>query len=521
MRTGGMLCAFLWIFLCRTLRRRKAELRLNGYANPSFLGVGLYSSTVPCSEDTVYMCAGSLSAGERENLRCKGLIWLGTRTPPGGMPVLWLRDAWDFSEIFNEVQSIFQRFHHWSGLVYEAVAKRRPLMDIFSLLTMVTPNPWYLADPSFRMLAIKDEPDYCEISPIWRYQAAHGHLPIDVIFRMISSGELQKMNETPHALCFCKTTAFVNAFVSKTIFSPKGVIGHFYIIGMYGEPTAYELEIAEFFGNRLTDLLSGCPEYLPTTGNFFDYYFIDLLEGTADDEMAAAVLDNLGWKESDVYRVLALEACQRDSIDQTLSNLQIQMFEDQLKGKAFLYEDQLVVLINETAAFSSCEDGESREMRLRRTVKGILQQFEASGGYSETFLSLRRFRTYYLQARAAREYACRSGKSCQLLSYARIAVPYLASALYAHVPPELVCHPAVTVLRQYDRDNNGELLHTLRCYLDHEQNTQKTAQELYIHRNSLIYRLDRIQQLTNLDLSNPKERLRLSLSFFAPEPVEE
>ena len=504
-------------FLHCTLRRRKAVLLLNGHANPDFLGVGLYSSTVPCSEDTVYVCSGSLSAREREDLHCRGLIWLGNHTPPDSIPVLWLRDAWDLSEILNEIQGIFQRFHQWAGLVYEAVAKRKPLMDIFGLLNMVTPNPWYLADPSFRMLAIKDEPDYCEISPIWRYQAANGHLPIDVIFRMISSGELQKMNETAQACCFRKTTAFFNSFVSKTIFSPKGVIGHFYIIGMYGEPTAYELEIAEFFGNRLTDLLSGCPEYLPTTGNFFDYYFIDLLEGRADDEMAAAVLDNLGWRESDTYRVLALEVWQRDSIDQTLSNLQIQMFEEQLKGKAFLYEDQLVVLINETAAFDSCEDEAGREMRFRRTVQSILQQFEISGGYSESFLSLQHFRTYYLQARTARAYACRSGKNCQLLSYARIAVPYLISALYAHVPPELVLHPAVAVLRQYDRDNNADLLHTLHCYLDHEQNTQKTAQALYIHRNSLMYRLDRIQQLTALDLSNPEERLRLNLSFFAPE----
>ena len=495
-------------------------LLLNGHANPSFLGVGLYSSTAPCCEDTVYICTGSLSTREREDLHCQGLIWLGNHTPPSNIPVLWFRDSWDFTELFNEIQNIFQHFQHWSGLVYEAVAKRKPLMDIFSLLTMVTPNPWYLSDPSFRMLAIKDEPDYCEISPIWRYQAAHGHLPIDVIFQMISSGELQRMNEEHHAAFFRKTTAFVNSFVSKTIFSPKGVIGHFYIIGMYGEPTTCELEIAEFFGDRLTDLLSGCPEYLPTTGNFFDYYFIDLLEGTADPEMAAAVLDNLGWKDHDVYRVLALEACQHDSIDQTLFNLQIQIFEDQLKGKAFLYEDRLVVLINETVTFSTCEDEASCEIRLRRAVKGILQQFDSSGGYSESFLDLRHIHTYYLQARAAQEYAFRSGKSCQLLSYARIAVPYLISALYTHVPPELVRHPAVAVLERYDRDNNTDLLHTLCCYLNHEQNVQQTAQDLYIHRNSLMYRLGRIRQLTALDLFNPEERLRLSLSFFAPEAEE-
>ena len=36
-----------------------------------------------------------------------------------------------------------------------------------------------------------------------------------------------------------------------------------------------------------------------------------------------------------------------------------------------------------------------------------------------------------------------------------------------------------------------------------------------------MYRLSRIQQLTAVDLSDPEERLRLSLSFFAPEPEED
>lgn len=50
---------------------------------------------------------------------------------------------------------------------------------------------------------------------------------------------------------------------------------------------------------------------------------------------------------------------------------------------------------------------------------------------------------------------------------------------------------------------------TLRLYLDNECNASKTAQDLYLHRSSLLPRLDRIRSLVELD--TPEQRLYLRL----------
>ncbi|HEX8221718.1 MAG TPA: helix-turn-helix domain-containing protein [Chloroflexia bacterium] len=79
-------------------------------------------------------------------------------------------------------------------------------------------------------------------------------------------------------------------------------------------------------------------------------------------------------------------------------------------------------------------------------------------------------------------------------------------------------------LRRYDREHNGDLLKTLSAYLRHGGNSVRTANALFIHRNSLRYRLARLQALTSLDPDDPDARLALQIAlvldaeFNPPDP---
>jgi PucR family transcriptional regulator, purine catabolism regulatory protein len=54
----------------------------------------------------------------------------------------------------------------------------------------------------------------------------------------------------------------------------------------------------------------------------------------------------------------------------------------------------------------------------------------------------------------------------------------------------------------YDQETGSELLKTLFIYLQSGKNMQDTAKQLYIHRNSVKYRLERIEEIAKLDLSS-------------------
>ena len=68
-------------------------------------------------------------------------------------------------------------------------------------------------------------------------------------------------------------------------------------------------------------------------------------------------------------------------------------------------------------------------------------------------------------------------------------------------------------LQRYDSEHHGDLVTTLAAYLHHGGNATRTADALYLHRNSLRYRLARIQALTGLDPDDPDARLALQIGI--------
>lgn len=60
-----------------------------------------------------------------------------------------------------------------------------------------------------------------------------------------------------------------------------------------------------------------------------------------------------------------------------------------------------------------------------------------------------------------------------------------------------------------EMDKNGELLDTLRLFFNQNGDMNHTAEELFIHRNTLRYRLDKIEESTSLNPRKMKDLLTL------------
>lgn len=72
----------------------------------------------------------------------------------------------------------------------------------------------------------------------------------------------------------------------------------------------------------------------------------------------------------------------------------------------------------------------------------------------------------------------------------------------------------------HDRKRRGDLVRTLRVYFASGANASEAADRLFLHRNSMIYRLARIAELTGLDLKDPRVRLALELGLLAMDEGE-
>jgi sugar diacid utilization regulator len=73
----------------------------------------------------------------------------------------------------------------------------------------------------------------------------------------------------------------------------------------------------------------------------------------------------------------------------------------------------------------------------------------------------------------------------------------------------------VAPLISYDEQYETELVRTLDTFLDEDANVARTAERLFTHRHTIRYRLERVRELTGLDVSSTDGRERLGLGLKA------
>ncbi len=73
----------------------------------------------------------------------------------------------------------------------------------------------------------------------------------------------------------------------------------------------------------------------------------------------------------------------------------------------------------------------------------------------------------------------------------------------------------IRALAAHDAEHKGDLLHSLEVYLDLGANASAAAKALFLHRSTLLYRLERCRQLCRADLASPVERLHLHAALKA------
>ena len=68
-------------------------------------------------------------------------------------------------------------------------------------------------------------------------------------------------------------------------------------------------------------------------------------------------------------------------------------------------------------------------------------------------------------------------------------------------------------LHNYDVEKNYNLITTLECFLKNDCNIQRAASKLFVHPNTLRYRLKRAEKISGLDLTDNDTKLELQLAI--------
>jgi PucR family transcriptional regulator, purine catabolism regulatory protein len=243
------------------------------------------------------------------------------------------------------------------------------------------------------------------------------------------------------------------------------------------------------------------------------------LSGTpADDDLMATRAQQAGFDADSLCMVAVFRAITAAGTPLPLESLTPLVRDDmgrrQINGAAGQYVDVIVALY-------PLEDA-AQAPRVRRIIEEVRDQLAlraSSGlvgaGISRPTQGLTALREAYREAKDALSIAHELGDMERATFYGDLKLYQLLLALKEHNLEHLRRFYEATLgpLVDHDDRKQGDLLRTLNGFFQANGNLAKAAQDLDVHRNTLVYRLERISELTELDLDDADNRLILHLAL--------
>ncbi|MCR4435994.1 MAG: helix-turn-helix domain-containing protein [Clostridiales bacterium] len=452
---------------------------------------------------------GSISAQHAVNILCLE----DTPLPHEymGSPLLniiTLKKSMDISAAFNEIQDILIKEHevaHNSLILLEALAHESGLQRIVELGYQMLGNPFCIIDRSLKAIAVttyaKKEDD-----PVWNEIVTTGYSSINTV----SFYSLNKLNEmiATHELPFFWVDDYSKypRIMGKVNIGGKQAAG--VIVCAHERPYKEgDLELVSLLCNAIAVEMQKNKFIHYSRGLIYEDFIEDLLEGRIkESKVVEERIKILGLSFNKKLYVLSVDISGFDSTKGVIFHMRNELEKMLCGSKAVVYNDHIVMI-------ASCDKEKTFFERDLKDFAEFLKDHRMVAGISRCFYNLGELREYYLQSVEALKLGALMDKEKHVFRYEDYAVYHIADLCSSLGDLKKYCHPSLLALMEHDRQNNTNYTQSLYTYIVNSKNLAESANALHIHRNTMIYRIEKIEEIMNVDLNDSNTLLHLHLSF--------
>ncbi|MCI5759288.1 MAG: helix-turn-helix domain-containing protein [Bilifractor sp.] len=456
-----------------------------------------------CSEQDIKDIPDNLLAGRAFLLLCRDPSTSFRSSIPGR---IYIRDTYRLSEILSLVQDLFDRFHEWDLRIQEAFLLQTPLQEIFDLSQKIFRNPIFLHDRDFIILAECNYPE----QKMKRGRDRRTGLPMvqmDLIndFRT-DPVYIEGLKERKPVMYPSEQTGY--QILYRNIWQGDIYRGRILDLEVDSRILPGDFAVIDYLGKLLEHFLySGDLRKFSISDDTNDLMARLCEKKETDEQQIQSYLRYQNWKQDDRYVVMRIVTQQRDfNIISSYAVLN-QINTILAAGRAFFHQDGITLVVNLSYAHEKTSDVVSR---LAVLMRDSLLKIGVSSEIRDFF----RLGTLFDQANIALNFGLSGDSMIWYYYFDQYMLDYMIRCSTEGMPADMLCADALQKLLEYDRKNHTSLAHTLEAYLVHDRNVLRTSKELYIHRSTLSYRLDKIRSLISINLDDPKERIKLLLSYY-------
>lgn len=260
---------------------------------------------------------------------------------------------------------------------------------------------------------------------------------------------------------------------------------------------------------RLCEALSGWMRLESPAGraDAIEVFVMELLRGQLTDETAIHQRQRvLGWPHSEKYYVLSVDVGSESGLDMVRREM-----------TAILHRE-IYTMGRHCLAVLGCKIADNLSYLDFPELLNFLSEHDLYAGLSNGFLDLVTIRQAFEQSVIVIPLRQRFSMDIRLARYEDLILIHLADTASKNgVPLQSLCHPLVVNVSNYDLEHGTDYLKTLSAYVLNNMSIQQSADVLFIHRNTMHYRVNVLKEQFHIDFSNARlfMKLRISVTIYS------
>lgn len=512
-------------YLLKPLEKTILEKQIHTPKLRHFKGIILLKSQTKLLSDFIYV--GTYSTGMDMLKKCSPDVPITFLLSAEDINQTWLPECsphnlilstLDIIDIYNRVNIIIQNYHDWSHSLMNARCCGKNLQQMLNLASNMIRSQIYILNPGYRIIAKNDT--LFSTDPISKELEENGYLSFETSLQLNTS---QKHKPVSY---YKKITIDSNSYHLCEIRPGYSLIA---LILLPENPDTETID----FQYLITDLAEIIEDFLSSNldpalnqDSYCAAFISDIVEGHLKSTVEIKNrVRFLPYPLKDFLSFIRIHFDEKNLETPLYSSIMQELNTIFPQTNITLYQNDIVILHSQKERPLGTLDFDYDKLTR------LLEHCNAYAGISNPSRHLDKLRTMYLissaTVRLGRAFH-RKGFSERIFSYEDYSMYYIIDLcaqqyMETHKNNDLIylIHPSIIKIGRYDAEHHTNLREVLYYYLLCGCNLGRTAKTMYMHRNTILNKLNKINEIIQIPLEDGYTQQRMLISCMIARYYEE
>ncbi|MFV0466224.1 MAG: PucR family transcriptional regulator [Lachnospiraceae bacterium] len=365
-------------------------------------------------------------------------------------------------------------------------------------------NPVTVVDSSYKILAMfSDLSDIDGRDDLFR-QRDLGYMLQENIDAMKHDRIYEQARENKYPFYY-RSQEGAHGWITSLIYIHGIEVGQIGVMESRHTFTETDFELIDFLSKVISLELQKSELYRENRGMMHSYFLSDLLDRKIhDDTTILSRMEGLNWNLSKQLYILIIDDSVKNFYDGKAQLITQQLQHMLVNSRWVIYQGQIVFLV-------SGNEGDAKQFFAPLTDYLTINHLTAS--VSNRFEHVLSIRNFYEQAKKAAGFGQRFQPKQAVHFYSDYMFYHMGEIAGIEHSLSDFYHPGILAIRDYDKEHQSNFLRTLKLYLTHIDDPGKVASTLYIHKNTVFYRINKIKEQFHIDLDDGEERFKIHMTI--------